>query len=77
MSRFQEYIESDQGPEDLCKEIEQLNKRLAEAYSIYDKEVKEIENRQNNLVQSLGPDKGFDLTKIKYEPLKKLAEDSL
>ena len=39
MSRFQEYIESDQGPEDLCKEIEQLNKRLADAYSIYDKEV--------------------------------------
>ena len=37
MSRFQEYIESDQGPEDLCKEIEQLNKRLADAYSTVQK----------------------------------------
>ena len=29
------------------------------------KEAKEIENKQNNLVKSLGPDQGFDLTKIK------------
>ena len=56
MSRFQEYIESDQGPEDLCKEIEQLNKRLADAYSIqeenadlqkkYEKALETLNNRE-------------------------------
>ena len=30
------------------------------------KEEKEIGNKQSNLVKSVGPDQGFDLTKIKF-----------
>lgn len=53
MTRFQEYIESDQGPEDLCKEIEQLNKKLADAYSIYDKEVTEMSDSYSERLKTL------------------------
>lgn len=36
MSRFQEYIESDQGPEDLCREIEKLTEILKNRESFID-----------------------------------------